>query len=54
MINLNRNAIEDNRSAILKPGIAMKETKSIRMYKQYSVVLKHFQGLDKKNKTYIR
>ncbi|WP_238915533.1 hypothetical protein [Clostridium sp. YIM B02555] len=31
---------------------AMKNTKNVRMYKRYSVVLKHFQGLS--NKTIVK
>lgn len=48
MIKLKRNTIEDNQDAILELETAMKETKSIRMYKRYSVVLKHFQGFQNK------
>lgn len=44
MMNLRRNTIEDNQNAILELEAAMKETKNVRMYRRYSVVLKHFQG----------
>lgn len=47
MMNLNRITIEDNQSAVLELETAMTETKSVRMYKRYSVVLKHFQGFSK-------
>lgn len=43
-----KNIIEDNQNAILKLETAMKKTKNIRMYKLYSVVLKHFQGFQNK------
>lgn len=48
MMNLNRITIEDNQSAVLELETAMTETKSVRMYKRYSVVLKHFQGFQNK------
>lgn len=48
MMNLRRNTIEDNQNAILELEAAMKETKNVRMYKRYSVVLKHFQGFQNK------
>lgn len=48
MMNLNKNTIGDNQSAILELETAMKETKSVRIYKRYSVVLKHFQGFQNK------
>lgn len=48
MMNLNRNTIKDSKDAILELETAMKETKNVRMYKRYSVVLKHFQGFKNK------
>jgi len=37
-----------NQESIFELETAMKNTKSVRMYKRYSVVLKHFQGLSNK------
>ena len=37
-----------NQESIFELETAMKNTKSVRMYKRYSVVLKHFQGLNNK------
>jgi len=34
--------------SIFELETAMKNTKNVRMYKRYSVVLKHFQGLSNK------
>lgn len=48
MMNLKKNTIEDNQKAILELETAMKKTKNLRMYKRYSVVLKHFQGFQNK------
>lgn len=48
MMNLKKNTIEDNQKAILELERAMKKTKNLRMYKRYSVVLKHFQGFQNK------
>ncbi|QAA35314.1 IS630 family transposase [Clostridium manihotivorum] len=43
-----KNTVEYNNKAILELQAAMKKTKNIRMYKRYSVVLKHFQGFQNK------
>lgn len=48
MMNLKKYIIEDNQKAILELETAMKKTKNVRMYKRYSVVLKHFQGFPNK------
>ncbi len=48
MMNLNKNIIEDNQKAILELETEMKKTKNVRMYKRYSVVLKHFQDFPNK------
>jgi|GEM_PF-3657476 len=40
--------IKDNQNAILELESAMRKTKNVRIYKRYSVVLKHFQGFKNK------
>lgn len=49
MISVKKNTIEDNKKVILELETAMKKTKNIRIYKRYSVVLKHFQGFQSRN-----
>jgi len=48
MTNLKKNNIEDTKKSILELELAMKKTKNVRMYKRYSVVLKHLQGFQNK------
>lgn len=47
-MSLKKTNMEDNQNAILELETEMKKTKNVRMYKRYSVVLKHYQGFQNK------
>lgn len=48
MMNLKKNIIEDIKKATLELETAMTNTKNLRIYKRYSVVLKYFQCFQNK------